>query len=280
MNVKLIISALLLASWSSVLPAQPWIPTECQPRHDKAWSAFREAMRKAGPESPIYAPKPFPHSDAEVIEDFRYGFQRMWRGTPEVEIPPDQLRVYRGIVENRLRYRILRVNNWTPIRCLPKKQEDAYFLLYVLDKDTGAELSRFSLAQSGLVAAWTTTPTDTALRKVYLGLAAPELNEAVARVEKRFGIRGSRPQYVVTWGSVACALPAPCVALQSGGRAYLLQDGQELFEIGPQSRSHSRAEMNDPARRAALHANLTTEERLVSIGSERWVVARRVPPLP
>lgn len=122
MNVKLIISALLLASWSSVLPAQPWIPTECQPRHDKAWSPFREAMRKAGPESPVYAPKPFPQSDAEIVEDFRYGFQRMWRGTLEAEIPPDQLRIYRGIEEDRLRYRILRVNNWTPIRCLPKSR--------------------------------------------------------------------------------------------------------------------------------------------------------------
>ncbi len=82
---------------------------------------------------------------------------------------------------------------------------------------------------------------------------------------------------MTTSGNLWCFDLNPCVALQSQGKVYLLHvDG--LFEIDPSSRPHSLAEVNDPVRRNALYKSLRPdEERLVSVGSERWFVARRVP---
>lgn len=270
---------LIFLASASIADAQPWIPNECSNRSHSGVNDLARSMAEAKPGSANYVPRPFPRTPDEVIEDFKYGFQHMWRGVPLASIPPDQARIYRGIEQSSLRFRVERVENWTRSRCSSRHPQEYMFLVYVHDMTSGEQIGRMSLAQSGLVATWIAKPPEGARdHERFLRSTLPPLSSAAAEVRKAYGIQGSRPQYVTTSGSLWCSDLDPCVALQSAGKVYLLHvDG--LFEFGPSSRSHSLAEVNDPVRRNAIHRSLNPEqERLVSVGSERWVVARRVPP--
>jgi hypothetical protein len=267
--------------WSGVAAAQPWIPSECGTRHEKLRSDFARALREAKPGAALYVPKPFPKTGAEVIEDFKYGYRKMVGGW---NVSKDQALLLRGIKKNAVSFRILRVENWTPNRCGPDQQMDFYYLLYITDTRTGREVGRGSLNQSGLIRGWGASPTseqeDEPWGALYRAAVAPRLDSALAEVRVRYGISGTKPQYVATWGQPQCPVVAPCVAFQSKGRSYLFARG-ELVEISSSSRSYSRTEMEATrTRRFEITSSINPDkEWLVSIAADRWVLATRVKPI-
>lgn len=271
----------LAVLWSDATLAQPWIPLECDTRHEKRRSDFARAMREAEPGAPLYAPKSFPQTEAEIIENFKYGYRKMVSGG---NAPEDQVPILRALESNTLSFRILRVENWTPTRCSPDQQMDFYYLLYVTDSRTGQEVGRIALNQSGLIGEWTTPPTkgqeSEPWAPIYRAAVAPRLEEALAEVRSRYEISGVKPQYVTTWGQPQCPVVAPCVAFQSKGNVYLFGRGQ-LVEISSSSRRYSRAEMEATrTRRFEIASSIDPEnEWLVSIAENRWIVAQRVKPI-
>jgi hypothetical protein len=117
-------------------------------------------MRKARPESQIYAPKPFPRTDAEVIEDFKYAYGKMMKGMRPDEIEREEWPLYSALERNSLSFRIIRVENWAPDRCRPDRQRDFLYVLYISDAPGGDEVARAFLNQNGLLAGWTIAPRE------------------------------------------------------------------------------------------------------------------------
>ena len=280
--MKLTISSAVVsfAVLASAAYSQPWVPSDCGHRFDASWRAFAQAMQEAKPGSPIYAPKPFPKTVAEVIENFKYGYAQMWKRTRWVDLPEDERPFFRAVQNETLALRIERVENWTPTRCLAEHQKDFFYLLYVTDTASGQEVARFTLNQNGLVSGWAVSPSaKDAIAAPYRAAVAPKLTAAVASVRSRFGVKADRAQYVTTYGTpMECPVVAPCIALQAGSKSYLLK-GMDLFVLGPPSREHSLSEMNDRIRRQKIAASLADHESLVSIGAERWTVVRPVSPV-
>lgn len=272
-------ATILLALVATSAAAQPWTPSPCRVAFEGRWAQYARTLREAEPGSPLYVPKPFPRTDAEVLEDFRYACTKLWSGTRPEKIPADERALFAGVRANSLTFRVERVENWTPTRCLPERRRDFHFLLHIHDTRTGVEVGRFVLNQDGLPSGWTTRPTSTATSAKALRREAPRLEAALEKARSRFGVEGSRAQYAATYGDLGCTLVAPCVAMQARGTSYLLQ-GDDLFELGPMSRGLSLDAMNDPARRSAFERTLDpSRERLVSVGADRWVVARRLAPV-
>jgi len=259
--------------------AQPWTPSPCRGSFEDRWSQYARTLREAEPGSPLYVPKPFPRTDAEVLEDFQYAYTKLWSGTRPEKIPADERALFDGVRTNGLAFRIERVENWTPTRCLPERRRDFHFLLHIDDTRTGVEVGRFVLNQDGRPSGWTTRPASAATADKALRRERPRLEAALQKARSRFGVEGSKAQYVATYGDLGCTLVAPCVAMQSRGASYLLQ-GNDLFELGPMSRGLSLDAVNDPARRLAFERMLDPgRERLVSVGADRWVVARQLAPV-
>jgi hypothetical protein len=281
MRVARLIVALI--AWAGVAGAQPWIPNECSVRHEKKWSEFARAMREAKPGAQIYAPKPFPKDEPEVIEDFKYGYRQMLKGMSDGEMLQEEWPLYMALEKNTLSFRLLRVENWAPDRCRPDRQRDFSYLLYLTDTASGQEVGRAFLNQNGLLAGWAIAPSGTELNgpeaALYRESGAPQLTEALAQVVARFGIKGARAQYVTSWGRPECPLVSPCVAFQAGGKSYLYRGG-DLVEISSASRSFNRADMEATRTRHLEIAGSIdpTKEWLVSIADERWVLASRVMP--
>ena len=259
------------AFWACSAAAQPWIPTECRQRQTEKWAEFSRLMREAKPGSSIYAPKPYPSSDSQIIEDFEYAYPSMLKGMKE--IPEDELPLFQGVKSRSLRYRIRRVENWEPSRCWSEQQNDYYFLLDIFSAVSGGHVARATLMQSGLIASWRITSAT----ESFAQRDEPGLNEAVRQVREAFGLNVNSPQYVGFWGTIYCTFWAPCVAFRSPGKVYLFHRG-ELFEFSETAKAHPDSDVM-PYRGGYPNPNmpLAENERRVSIGQDHWVVARKVP---
>jgi hypothetical protein len=267
---------MILSALARSAAAEPWIPSGCSRDWSADWNRFRQAVRTAVPGSTLYAPKPFPQSAGEILEDFKYAYCQMGRGIPASEIPADEKPLYEAVQSGSFTYRIARVENWSPTRCLREYPKGHYLLVYIQDRARGSELGRFALNESGLASGWAVPPTDTRERQSFQAGLAPRLGEAMEKARLDFGVNATKAQYITAYGTLSCAIIAPCVAMQAEGKTYLFRGG-ELFAFGPSSCSHSLAEMNDREQRAAIEMRLNPkEEHLVSVGGERWVVVRKV----
>jgi hypothetical protein len=257
----------VLAFWPGLCAAQPWIPVECKARNEGLRSEFARKVREAKRESHLYVPKPFPRSDADVIEDFKYGYGQMFKGMELSQIPQEDWPLYAAIQKGSLSIRVVRVENWAPDRCSPDQQRDFFYLLHISDSASGQEIARAIVNQSGFLGGWGAPPDPAALEGApFRALAAPPLEEALAQVRARFGLKGAQAQYVTTWGTPQCALPVPCVAFQAGGKNYLYLD-DKLVEFTLQSRGYSRSQMEATrTRRFEISSAIDTDkEWLVSV---------------
>lgn len=264
--------------WAIPVAAQPWIPIECANRPEQKWADYAREMRAAKPDSPIFAPKAYPRNSAEIIEDFRHGFLAQWRGK---NLPEDQIPLYRGIESDSLSFKIVRVENWGPTRCLTEHQHDYYFLLFIADRVQGKELSRLALDQRGLLARWIMPPGDDEhWTDLWKENATPDLDEVLADVRTRYGIQGARPQYVASWGRPRCDVLAPCIAFMARGRFFLYRKG-DLVEFTSASPGFSRKQMEATRQsRFEISDSIdTAKEWLVAVTDARWIRAKRVQPI-
>lgn len=115
---KVLVPAATVFLWAVSAAALPWAPSECAKPYAKNWTAFAQAMREAEPRSPLYVPKPFPRTAAEVIEDFRCGYLRQRQ---KGSIPEKERAFYQAVKAGGAEARVERVENWTPHRCLEEK---------------------------------------------------------------------------------------------------------------------------------------------------------------
>src|SRR6185436_14201708 len=114
-----ILLALTLSFACAIAQAQPWTPSDCGSKYAVQWDEFTREMKEATPSSPIYAPRPFPQKNSEILEDLPYGYERMFKGMSAEEVPPEDQAVLEGLKARRFAYKIDRVENWAETQCLP-----------------------------------------------------------------------------------------------------------------------------------------------------------------
>lgn len=259
--------------------ASPWVPAECPGNAPKGWAVFEEKVRKAIPNSTIYVPRPFPVKEAEILEDLKYQYFRIWKNTKRADMPQEELPLLEGLEKGTLRFQVEKVVNWTPTRCLPDRPTQFYYLVRIY-REGGEEISRYVLHQSGLWSAHQHAPEDAELREKW-NQALPTLPATLAEVRSRYGIQGASAQYVSTVaGTARCASIQPCIAFQAGGKMYLLDKAPwgGLYEFTSSSSGLSTEEIKVRAQRgpgATAEGVDTKAMGLFSVGN-RWVYGRKV----
>jgi len=262
--------------------ASAWVPAECPGTPPKEWAIFEAKMRKAIPSSTIYVPRPFPVKEADIFEDLKQQYFRIWHNTKRADIPEEELPLLEGLEKGTLRYQVEKVVNWTPTRCLPDRPMQFYYLVRIY-QENGEEISRYVLHKSGLWSAAQLAPKEAELREKWKAALPTTLQATLAEVKSRYGIQGASAQYVSTVaGTVRCATVQPCIAFQAGGKMYLLDKAPwgGLYEFTSSSAGLSAEQIKGRSRKGpgatAEGVDIKTTG-LLSVGN-RWVYARKVAP--
>lgn len=270
-----IIAGLLLPGTS----AASWNLAPCSDEHVANWHTYERALRSAEPGSLHYLPKPFPKSSQEIIEDFVYQYRRTWDYASEV--PSEQSSIYEGIQQNALRFEIVKVENWTTLRCGKREELAFYHLIRMFRGLDDSELGRAVLTDSGFIAEISTsTEKERTASADERNRVFPPLKDTLARVKSDFGIAGSTPQYVTVFSIPRMCEPyAPCVAFRAGRDTYVRSYRGDLFRVAASGRRVStQRELKRPDKmtEALAALGLRVDEGVVSLGGSLWAVARKV----
>jgi hypothetical protein len=241
------------------------------------WSAFEKAVRSATPNSVVYAPVPYPQTAADVVRDFQYAYAHFRSGMNESDLPENERAFHNRFMAGKLSARIENVQNWTPTRCAPEGRHEFYFLLLLSDQDTGVELGRLALRQTGLFSQFSPEPVPGTAAADQHRFARPLATLAAlsSLVQARYGLTPHNMQFVDVYGSTHCRPLVPCAAFESGANNYVLSI-DDLFEITATSR---RAGGMDRPTLGALEQGLASDEAVISLGAEAWAVGHRAAPL-
>lgn len=271
-------STLILLGAIAALPAhsQPWRPGPCAAAQTKNWASFEKAVRSAVPGSTLYAPAPYPQTRADVLRDFQYAYSNMRQGLAEADLPADERAFYQRFMAGKLTATIETVQNWTPTRCLPESRHNFYFLLLLSDADTGVEIGRFALRESGLFSQFSPEPTaGPAASQHRFARPLATRSALINTIQARYGLAAQNAQYVDLYGSTHCRPLVPCLAFESGGSNFVLSV-DDLFTVTGSSR---RSLAMDRLTLGAMQRSLSPDEAVISFGAEAWVVGHRVAPL-
>lgn len=280
MSARVLFGILLVSTLAPASAAEPWSLVGCPPEGEARWQAFEHAVRTAKPGSTVYVPKPYPETPRQVIADYLYQYKSLHRERRGASgLPANEAPVVDGIMNQTVTFQVLRVANWTSMRCGTEKRRDFYYLVRVFDVASGVELTRAVIDQSGLFFMFSNLPEDKRAEPAEAQLRRlPEPAEAMARASARFKIQGRSPQYVTTYGTIDCDFADPCLAFQHGGSSYILSN-DALFEVsagGPKLTAGK--DVGDPEKNAAILRSLDPASRLVSLGGPAWTIARQVDP--
>lgn len=258
-----------------------WVPEECPQGLPAEWGRFEKEVRKAIPSSTLYVPKPFPLTEADVLKDLRHQYFRIWGKITQSDLPKEERPLVEGFRKGSLRFQVMTVINWTPVRCLPKRPTQFSYLIRILNKG-GEETARFALERSGLWSQYVIAEEEFGIRAPWEQQGLPSLPAALSEVKSRYGIEGARAQYVYTVaGTVRCDILVPCIAFQARGKMYVLDRAKwgGLYEFTADTPGLSVEEIKEKARRgpgATAQGVDTQRIGLLSVGN-RWVYARKVP---
>ncbi len=272
---SLVLVAVACLAFSDRLGATPWNLMSCDSSGEAQWRAFEQAVRMAKPGSTLYVPKPYPTGDQEVIADYLDQWASLHRKAQNLK-PPHEEQVAKEIRSGKLSYHVMRVQNWTGMRCGRQHKRDFYYLVRAFEIEGGDEITRALIADSGHLVTWMNLPASVPGPVEPSARLLPPTTTAMDRINQEFGIQGTDPEYVTTYGTIDCDFVFPCLAFQEHGLSYVVYR-HEVFEVsvkGPkllQGRDVGTLATNEK-----LFPTLATNERLISLGGPVWTVARKV----
>jgi len=293
--------------------ADGWRLVECKNPTTAEWEAFEKSVRTAKPGTDLYAPYPYPKTDAEIFEDFAYGYRRFYspwnaggdqgivqaawgslvascrtliRELDELFQPPlvRQAAGSQRAAVRRLRetlgagdaaHQVIRVVEWSPLYCMPERRLATSFLVRLFDRVDGAEIARGVVGEEGLLRQGSIARPDlgAAFDEPPSGHRLIPLDSAMASAEHVLGARPTRLQYVSTWGTLECSPIIPCVALKASGSSYLLKGGV-LYRLDFPAQTFSFRDFANPFSREAWRARLDKlGEMVVSLGDDVMTAA-------
>lgn len=249
----------------AVADARSWSLEDCNdvgPAAEKR-AAYAAAVEAAAPDTPLYAPHPFPSTDAQVFADFLAFHASAFGDTPLDSMPPSEQRLFTALAEQRIRYEVVEVENWSPLRCAVPNSRRRWSVLRLYDMADGTELARATVDDVGHVGRLRHRPLDR------------ELDPMVDLPAARSAIRGFASdardaQLVGAWGTVGCDELDPCVAMRGSDSVYLLsRRSGELFRFDLDSpRLSFRSDLAAGRRAATLTQAAERGVRLISLGGD------------
>jgi hypothetical protein len=267
----------LLAAGAVRSMAAPWTLSEdCSPEDQSKYAQFERAVRMALPGSTVYVPKPYPTTDAQVIQDFLYQYKSLGREKADPKkLPEGELPLLNGILESTVTFNVQKVADWTAGRCGKEQRNYFLYLIRIFDAASRTEISRVTLRASGL---WS-SKNNSSSKAPFVPLSPPE--EATRQVAAVYDIQAEAPQYIVSLGAIYCPWSAPCLAFRKGKDAYVFHRADGLFKIaGAEPRFVLKpGEHIESAHLKEVLPTLRTDgtERLFHLGGTSWTIARQVP---
>ncbi len=264
----------LLFCTAATAQSKPWSLEPCATTGPaaSARAKYAAAVRAAAPDTPLYTPHPFPTTPQEVFEDFVVYHMNAFRDTPNTEIPPEQLRLLTALETNQVRYEVVKVEDWTPLRCGSRKARETWSVLRIFDTSTGDELVRATVDNVGHVGKLRLRPVD--------GSLAPMMDLSTATASVRAVAPGARDaEYVTTWGLPGCDEVTPCVAMRNGPRVYLVdgRTGALFLLTSPSKRLSFRNDLSRARRADTLRGVAQAGARLMSLGQDAFAQFEAVP---
>lgn len=246
-----------------------WTLEPCNSGGENAQShrEYRRALEAAAPGTSLYTPHLFPTAQEDIVENFLYYHRNALSRAAEL---PQADRVFFDLLQQgRIRFQAIRVVNWSPLACGPRKQRAFYHVLRAFDRVTGEELLRVSVEDNGHVFRVRHKPEHGSLAPI------PSLTEAGTSVKARSGVQPRNLQYVATWGTLRCDEVQPCVAFQDGSETYLVEaHGKALYRLELTKRSLSmRKDLKSSSRDARILSLREEGRELVSLGYDRFTTA-------
>jgi hypothetical protein len=259
--------------------AASWELASCDPAGEPGWRAFEQAVRSAKPGSPLYVPKLYPTTDAQVVADYLYQYRSLHREAKDPKhLPAHEARVIGAIQDERISYQVMRLENWTQLRCGKQHKQDHYLLIRAFEVGSGVEITRAVADDSGLLVTMINMPANVPGPVDPLSRTLPSPAEAMALVDSELGLAGTDPEYVATSGTLYCNFAFPCLAFHQHGLAYVLYH-HELFEVSARGpKLIAGKDVATPQANERLLPTLTSDERLICLGGPIWTVARKASP--
>lgn len=269
------ISALIAAPESRSHESAGWSLASCDsPEVEAGRDAGEARIRGAAPGTNLWVPHPFSTLEAEIVENVLARHHSAFSDLPESELPSEDARLFQLSRNRALRTELVRVADWTPVRCDKSESRDSYWLIRFFDTRSNEEITRVLARQSGLISRLVHATAEYAIPPLP-SLRVPrefakELSEAIS----------SSVQYVTTWGPDECDPLAPCVAWRLPSGVALLK-GNRLFIVSDSSDRFSGRDDLSNFRTASVAARVRGQGKaLVSLGGDMFAAAEIVEKAP
>jgi len=278
------LGVILVAALGSRLGAAdlpvPWFLEECTPQQGARAVQLRQEMMKAGPESDIYVPIPFPRTEPDVVEDASYQLLESWSHYDEPTIPSDVKPLLSALEKAAVEYQVLDVTNWLPKHCPTRSygKTDRLWLVRMVANEGSGEIARAVLNESGLLAHFGTAVSWAKNHSSPMPWVDPF--EAARSAAAQLGGHAVGFQYVAVAGpTFECVDAMPCIAFRIGDRSYLYKS-PSLYLVSTDRPGVQGVRMDEfmregPKRKAAIAA-LRFPEYIITVGGVHIAVATPV----
>lgn len=273
---KYLLSLILLAGLFSPASAEGWVLVPCPEdsrEEELSRLEFERQVRTADPDTSLFTLHPFPRSAQQKFEAFMEFHSRIFsRASPE-SLPRPEKALLSALLKDRVRYEVLEVENWTPLRCGHPKARLRWSVLRMFDKSTGSELARASVDEAGHVGKLQHAPsTGEGFRPTLLP------SEAQSHLSRSVGGAG-QAQLVATWGSLRCDVLNPCVAMRNGDILYILHpESRQAYRIRPDDARFSfREDLSTSAsQNRILKRAADSGGAVISLGADVFALAEPI----
>lgn len=271
---------LLFAATAALLTttsAQAWNLAQCSSTELARRARYVEQLRGAESNAAAYVPKPFPQSNAHIVEDFFYQFRYLRSVQKPEQITPADKALLSLMNSSQLGVEVIRIENWRGSRCLGARDGDQKFLLRLSDKTTSGEIARAWLEDSGLLGVM--AYRDPKVDPAWWSIPIPSLGETTNKVAAIVGHKLVDAQYVTTYGRFQCDPLLPCVAMRSPstGTTYLANDLGEIVAVTTNAKRFSRgrdlAKVEDIS---GASRQLPPNQKLMSLGGDAYVAVETI----
>jgi hypothetical protein len=245
-----------------------WSLATCEGSESSGSAASAEAqIRAAAPGTNLWVPHPFSTVQSEIVENVLARHSAAFGDLSVAELPTGDARLFDLARKGQLGSAIVRVADWTPLRCEKSERRYAYWLVRFFDSNRDEEIARVLARDSGLISR---------VRHATAEYSFPSLPDL--RVPREFTaelgeVNLGSAQYVTTWGPDPCDAMTPCVAWRLGSGVALLKGGKLFLVSGNSERLSFTGDLSNLRAGQAAARVAGDGKELLSLGGDLFVAA-------
>lgn len=260
--------ALILGGNADVKEQTGWSLATCEARDAMTSIATGERrIRDAAPGTNLWVPHPFSTQEAEIVDNVIARHSAAFSDLPESDLPAEDARLFELARIGKLRTELVRVADWTPVRCEKSERRDAYWLVRFFDSSFSREITRVLARDSGLISRVRHATAEYAFPSLPKLQIPGEFSSQLADASV------ASAQYVTTWGPDQCDAMTPCVAWRLGSGVALLKGGKLLVVAEGSERLSFTGDLSNLRAGEAAGRVRGEGKELVSLGGDLFAAA-------